>query len=166
MLNVTVNEQDTFKVTNEEGNWQLNGVPFDMDLVELGNDRFHVIHEGRSMEVEVVEKDYQSKHFSFKINGQEYSTQAEDKLDRLFLQMGISKGAASKVNQVKAPMPGLIQSIMVQSGDNVQKGDTLLVLVAMKMENSIKAPGDGKVQSVNVNTGQSVEKNHILIEFE
>lgn len=166
MLTITVNDLDAFEVTKEGDQWLLNNSPFNMDLADLRNDRFHVIHEGRSMEVEVIEKDYKEKCFKFRINGQEYTTRAEDKLDKLLATMGIAKGSDLKVNQVKAPMPGLIQSISVKSGDVVKKGDLLLVLVAMKMENSIKAPGDGKVQSVSVSTGQSVEKNHILIDFE
>jgi biotin carboxyl carrier protein len=166
MLNVTVNDKETHKVKKDGDQWSLNDAPFDMDLADLGNDRFHVIHQGRSMEVEILEENYKGKSFRFRINGREYSTSAEDKLDQLLATMGITKGTDSKVNQVKAPMPGLIQSIAVLPGDFVKKGDLLLVLVAMKMENSIKAPGDGKVQSVGVSTGQSVEKNHILIEFE
>jgi biotin carboxyl carrier protein len=166
MLNVTVNDQDAFEVKKEGDQWLLNNTPFNMDLADFGNNRFHIIHEGRSMEVEVLEKNYKEKYFRFRIDGREYTTQAENKLDRLLATMGIANGNQSKVNQVKAPMPGLIQSIAVKSGDLVKKGDLLLVLVAMKMENSIKAPGDGKVQSISVSTGQSVEKNHILIDFE
>jgi biotin carboxyl carrier protein len=62
-------------------------------------------------------------------------------------------------------MPGLIVDVGVEVGQDVKKGDKLLVLNAMKMENIIKAPADGKVRQVLVNNGQNVEKNQVLIQF-
>jgi biotin carboxyl carrier protein len=54
----------------------------------------------------------------------------------------------------------------VKVGDEVKKGDVLLILVAMKMENAIKAVGDGIVKSIKTNTGDSVEKGQLIMEFE
>ena len=71
-----------------------------------------------------------------------------------------------KVNELKAPMPGLVLSIMVQPGDSVVKGDGLMVLEAMKMENIIRTPADGIVKSVDVKKSDAVEKNQVLIKFE
>ena len=70
-----------------------------------------------------------------------------------------------KVNNVRAPMPGLIIDLKVRNGDTVKAGDALLILEAMKMENIIKAPGDATVKSVKVSKGDGVEKNQVLIEF-
>jgi biotin carboxyl carrier protein len=64
---------------------------------------------------------------------------------------------------VVAPMPGTIIQVTVNTGDNVTKGQTLLVLEAMKMENEIMAPADGVVQEVNVTQGVSVNAGDILI---
>ena len=64
---------------------------------------------------------------------------------------------------VVAPMPGTILQVAVNTGDNVTKGQTLLVLEAMKMENEIMAPADGVVQEVNVTQGVSVNAGDILI---
>ena len=62
-------------------------------------------------------------------------------------------------------MPGLILDLKVKPGDEVKKGDIVLILEAMKMENIIKSPGDGLVKSVKVKLKDSVEKNQILIQF-
>jgi biotin carboxyl carrier protein len=62
-------------------------------------------------------------------------------------------------------MPGLILDLKVKPGDEVKKGDVVLILEAMKMENSIKSPGDGIVKLVKVNLKDSVEKNQVLIQF-
>jgi biotin carboxyl carrier protein len=62
-------------------------------------------------------------------------------------------------------MPGLILDIKVEPGQEVKKGDPILILEAMKMENIIKSPGDGVVSAVKVNVRQNVEKNQVLIVF-
>ena len=67
--------------------------------------------------------------------------------------------------RIKAPIPGLITRVLVQVGDQVEAGQPILVLEAMKMENIIKCPGDGTVKTVNVKKGDSVEKNQVLIGF-
>ena len=60
-------------------------------------------------------------------------------------------------------MPGTVLQVAVNKGDNVTKGQTLLVLEAMKMENEIMAPADGVVQEVNVSQGVSVNAGDTLI---
>ena len=81
-------------------------------------------------------------------------------------KLGLSIGGSQKQNVVKAPMPGLVLSVMVEPGQVVSKGDPLLILEAMKMENVIKAIGDGTVKSVAVEKGAAVEKGHLLLEME
>jgi biotin carboxyl carrier protein len=90
----------------------------------------------------------------------------KDRFDILLEQLGMANAGVAKVNDLKAPMPGLIVSIQVQVGDNIKKGDSLLILEAMKMENVLKATGEGKIKNIKVNTRQNVEKNQVLIEFE
>jgi len=64
---------------------------------------------------------------------------------------------------ITAPMPGTILRVAVNKGDKVAKGQTLLVLEAMKMENEIMAPADGVVEEVNVSQGVSVNAGQPLI---
>ena len=63
-------------------------------------------------------------------------------------------------------MPGIILSIAVKEGDEVNAGDTILVLEAMKMENEIHAPRAGKVKKVHVSEGAEVRSGSELVEFE
>ena len=63
-------------------------------------------------------------------------------------------------------MPGLVLDIKVQPGDAIKKGDTLLILEAMKMENAIKSPIDATIKSVEVAPQQAVDKNAILVHFQ
>lgn len=67
---------------------------------------------------------------------------------------------------VKAPMPGTILSINVKEGDNVKKGQILLILEAMKMENEIVSPRDGKIAKVVVSKGSSVNTGDDMVIIE
>jgi biotin carboxyl carrier protein len=67
---------------------------------------------------------------------------------------------------LKAPMPGLVVRVEVESGAQVDAGVPLVVLEAMKMENELKAGAPGKVKSVKVRAGEAVEKGQVLVEFE
>jgi biotin carboxyl carrier protein len=73
--------------------------------------------------------------------------------------------AAKKINDIKAPMPGMVLSVLVSEGQEVKKGDSLIVLEAMKMENILKSPADGIIKKVVANKGTAVEKNQLLIQF-
>ncbi len=65
-----------------------------------------------------------------------------------------------------APMPGQVRAVQVQQGDPVKKGQTLILLEAMKMEIRIQAPRDGQVAGLLVQPGQTVEREQVLIEIE
>jgi biotin carboxyl carrier protein len=67
---------------------------------------------------------------------------------------------------IKAFIPGTIVKISVRKGRNVEEGEDLLVLEAMKMQNQVKSPIAGKIKKVNVKKGQMVPKNFVMIEFE
>ncbi len=74
-------------------------------------------------------------------------------------------GALSGAMTVKAPMPGLVRSIFVKIGDQVQKGSQLMVLEAMKMENVIVSSSAGVVVKINAIEAASVEKGAVLLEI-
>ena len=151
-----------FRTTNSI---TLNDQPFVWDLASLGDGRYHVLHNGNSYNAELLTADYTTKSFVLKINGQRVELQAKDRFDQLLDRMGLSSATATKVNELKAPMPGLIVDIRVQPGQTVHKGDPLLVLEAMKMENILKAPTDGLVSSIKVELRANVTKGQVLIQF-
>lgn len=73
--------------------------------------------------------------------------------------------AFSGEEELRAPMPGKILSARVREGDHVAKGDTLLILEAMKMEHEIRAPRQGRVQRLPYREGEQVEAGAVLVEF-
>jgi len=80
---------------------------------------------------------------------------------------GARKGghAHHAAGELTASMPGQIRAVNVSEGDTVTKGQTLLVLEAMKMEIRVQAPRDGVVSSISVKVGETVEREQILIEI-
>ncbi|MBQ8157790.1 MAG: acetyl-CoA carboxylase biotin carboxyl carrier protein subunit [Prevotella sp.] len=76
------------------------------------------------------------------------------------------KGAINKNNAIKAPLPGVITDIKVNVGDEVQVGDTVVVLEAMKMANNLQAEKAGKVTAVCVKIGESVMEDDALVVIE
>ena len=77
----------------------------------------------------------------------------------------VVKPAAAK-SGVKSPLPGVILDIKCNVGDEVKKGQTIIILEAMKMENSINADKDGKVTAINVSKGESVLEGTDLVIIE
>ncbi len=76
---------------------------------------------------------------------------------------GCSTKPSSKVQNIVAPLPGVIVSIKVNVGDQIRAGQTVAILEAMKMENELQAECDGKVQSINVSNGESVLEGMVII---
>ena len=76
-----------------------------------------------------------------------------------------AKPAAGK-SGVKSPLPGVILDIKCNVGDEVKKGQTIIILEAMKMENSINADKDGKITDINVSKGESVLEGTDLVIIE
>ena len=74
-----------------------------------------------------------------------------------------AKGAAGAGTPVKAPLPGVVTKVLVAAGQAVKKGDTVLVLEAMKMENNITAECDGSVTGICVAAGDSVMEGTTLL---
>jgi biotin carboxyl carrier protein len=155
-----------FDINNTPEGWQIGNSHFDGDIVSIAENRMHIIWKNKSYNIEILERNPAEKSFQLLINGVPYYTSAKDRLDILLEGMGLQNNDAQKINNIKAPMPGLIQSVSVAEGDQINKGDHLLVLVAMKMENVIKSSGNGIIKSLKVAAGEIVEKNQVLLEFQ
>lgn len=155
-----------FLLEEKEGVLSINGEIQSSDLIKISENKFHLINNHKSYTLEVLKEDREKKEFAIKVNGTEYQLKAEDKYDALLKQMGLSRGASAKINELKAPMPGLVLNIKVEIGQEVKKDEPLLILEAMKMENVLKSPADVTVKSIEVNEKAAVEKNQVLIKFE
>ncbi|SFN81798.1 Biotin-requiring enzyme [Bizionia echini] len=137
-----------------------------LDSVKEHANHFHILENNKSYKAEILQRDFNAKQYQVKINGTLYQIAIEDYLDVLIQELGFEIGASKQVNDIKAPMPGLILDIAVQAGQEVNEDDTLIILEAMKMENVITSPRNGIIKSVSVSKGDAVDKNQLLLEFE
>ena len=155
---VKVNEFHDFSFSEEEIK--------SLNLVEKTKKNYHILKENQSFNVEVVESSFDEKKYTVQVNGNSYQINISNELDILITELGLEASTTKKINDLKAPMPGLIVSVDIKEGQKVQEGDGILVLEAMKMENTLLAPKDGMVKAITIKVGDKVEKNQLLIEME
>ncbi len=166
MLQAKVNKHKDFSITNIEGQWYVNDTPAELDIQPQANGLISILYNGKSFTAVVEKVDRKAKELTLRINGQPHRIALREAIDQLLSSMGLDLKAMQKIEPVKAPMPGMILRVLVEPGQQISKGDGLLVLEAMKMENVLKASGPATVKSIKVNEKTAVEKGAILIELE
>jgi biotin carboxyl carrier protein len=156
MIKAIVNGDTSFVINTEA---EFSGI-------ELPGGNYSIILDGRSYVAQVVKVDKEAKMVTIVIDQQEYEVAIEEPIDQLLAAMGIKDAMTRKINDIKAPMPGLILKILVTPGQVIKKGDPVLILEAMKMENVFKATVDAVVKEVKVAERTAVEKGEVLIILE
>ena len=168
MLKIKVNEKKEYEVelTPSGTSGKINGENFTVDLLKIKEGNYHVLRNNKSYNIELLVADRSQKSFVIKVNGNKYHINVKDRFDELLKSMGMEVAGSGKVNEIKAPMPGLVLDILVAPGQEIKKGDPVMVLEAMKMENILKSPADGTIKKINVEHKQAVDKNQVLVYFE
>ena len=147
--------QYTFQLTDVD-NITLN----DSDVINQ-----IILDNNKSKLVSVKEVNHELKRYQIQIDGRTYQVQISDAVDQQILKMNLKSKKSNQLKELRAPMPGLVRQVNVQVGDQVDSGDALFILEAMKMENVLKSPVNGIVSDLFVKPGESVEKNQILLSF-
>lgn len=125
-----------------------------------GQPVFSVILDGKSYESFISESD---EGWQVLMRGRQYQITVEDEREkRLRAAAGGSVAEGGEFN-LKAPMPGLVVAIPVSEGQEIKKGQVLIILESMKMQNELKSPKDGIVERIRVKTGESVEQKQALL---
>jgi len=150
--------------------WYFDGkevVGTDGAALKWDDDRFFTLtYKGKKFFGELLENQSESNALSIKINQRVFSVRKKGELDDLIAALGLDKPKVRKLKELAAPMPGRIVQVAVTVGQELQPGDEILSLEAMKMENVLKAEGIGTVKAILVASNQVVDKGTILIEFE
>ncbi len=170
MYSIKVNGSKDFKTEitsqkNEVISGTLNETSFEANIIKVRDNVYHLVKDNTSYNLELVKHLPEEKKVVVKINNTVYTLDVKDKYDELLHSLGLDNLATKKVNDVKAPMPGMVLNILVSEGQEVKKGDALIILEAMKMENILKSPTDGIIKKIAINKGVAVEKNQLLIQF-
>ena len=125
-----------------------------------GQPVFSLILDGRSYESFVYQGE---EDWDVLLRGRQYQVKVEDEREKRLRAAaggGIAEGGEF---HLKAPMPGLVVAILVEEGQDVKKGQVLLILESMKMQNELKAPRDGVIGRIRVKAGESVEQKQAML---
>lgn len=153
-------------IFNPNSEVPLKGEKYGIAVIDKTENELRVSYKGKKYNARLLKLDSEKKEVLLKVNGSRFSVELTDEYDELLKSMGMGVGAVQKVNNLKAPMPGVVFDVKVNIGDAIKKDDPIVVLEAMKMENILKSPIDAIVKNINIEKGDTVEKNKILVEFE
>jgi 3-methylcrotonyl-CoA carboxylase alpha subunit len=149
---------ELFEVQLKEakGEWEavVNGEPLRLSLRPLAEGRWLVQHGGLPATLHFA-RDGATLHLFW--DGVAYRL--------VEAREGARPAARHDGGTLEAPMPGRVSAVKVAVGQQVTKGEELLVVEAMKMENALRAPRDGVVRAVHVSTGDMVAPGRALVEI-
>lgn len=148
--------ENEYRIEITEKGITINGEPIEADLVQLNETGLYLMnHEEDKVELHLRFEGDNS--YLVMADGQQIKAQIEPDLD----QVRAAKSQYAE-NELRAPMPGLVISVNVAEGDEVEEGQVVCVLESMKMQMAIHAPKAGKVEKVSVQPDDRVEKDAIL----
>ena len=155
-----INDKQYEVEVQKDGSVLVNGEPREVDFLALGPSLYSVIRDDKSHEV-VIESN--EGMIDVLMQGKMYSGKVLDERAQLMATRGGGVLDDTGEVSIRAPMPGLVVSVPVQEGDEVQEGQTVVILESMKMQNELKTPRDGVVQRISCEEGQSVEQKRVLV---
>jgi biotin carboxyl carrier protein len=165
MYQIKINEKYSFDAAKDGDGLFINNTATTADIKHISEGIYHIIEGNQSYNADVISFNSADKTAQIKINNNTYTITVKDQFDILLDKLGLSSLTSAQLSEIKAPMPGLVLKVFAVAGDEVKKGDNLLVLEAMKMENIIKCPADVTIKKIRIKSGDKVEKGQILIEF-
>lgn len=148
-------DNSQFSLDGEERSYSFHRQPNGRYLLRSGTKLFKIDNVS-----------YDKYTVQFTINGRWCKVDVRDEQDLLLDKLGFKTAAEIGEGELNAPMPGKILEIIVKEGDQVELGDPVAILEAMKMENELKAPIAGTVTTIAVSKSDSVEKNALILEIE
>jgi biotin carboxyl carrier protein len=137
----------------------IDGNDFLVDGKKTGRTNYSLIVDNRSFEIEV---DNSEDEYRVLVDGRNYHVHL---VDERRVRVG---GSQSDIDlqgrqKVSVPMPGKVIAVLVSEGDNVERGQGLVIVEAMKMENEVRSPIAGEVKEIKVKPGDAVEGGAVLV---
>ena len=157
----TSDEREILIEILDEHHITVDGVDYEIDFESVSEQTvYSLLANNKSYEALVYESE---EGWQVLLQGSQYVLVVEDEREKR-LRASLGGGPQENVDfHLRAPMPGLIVTVPVSEGQEVEKGDVLVVLESMKMQNQLKSPRPGKVRRVQVKPGDSVEQRDTLL---
>ncbi|WP_075591622.1 acetyl-CoA carboxylase biotin carboxyl carrier protein subunit [Labilibacter marinus] len=153
-VSVQIRDNEIYKINNKKASVEVEGINNDEVLIKIDNQT----HIG-----EVV--NLKQNEVSVMINGNTYDFTIDTELASKRKEK-IAKNAGVKVSKVNAPLPGEIVAVLMSEGQEVHKGEPIMILEAMKMQNEITSPVNGKIKSIHAKADDTVMKDQVLFEID
>jgi biotin carboxyl carrier protein len=157
----TIGEQEyAIEIVNQKL-IKVDGVPYEVDFSSIsGQPVYSLLIDGKSYEGYMYPDD---DDWEVLLQGSMYAVNVEDERERR-LRQALGEGPTQQGEfHLKAPMPGLVVTVPVLEGQQIAKGDVLIILESMKMQNELKSPRDGVISRMRVKEGDSVERKQTLL---
>jgi len=148
------------ELEHDDSGWRvtLDGQPVAVDAVEIAPNTLSILLDGQSFEINVTPSP--DGKLKLQTGAQEFTAAVVD--PRAWSGRRNGHVEAEGRQQIVAPMPGKIVRLLVKAGDQVEAGQGLLVVEAMKMQNEIRSPKSGTVERVLAKEGQPVNAGEVL----
>jgi biotin carboxyl carrier protein len=162
MKYIAVIDETEFQIEiNADDEIIVNGESHAIDFRSVaGQAVYSLLIDGKSYEALVQPSD---DNLEVLLHGSYFLTTVEDERQRRLRQTSGAEETQRGEYHMKSPMPGLIISVRVREGQEVKKGERLIVLESMKMQNELKAPRSGVIRSLRIKNGDNVEQNQVLL---
>ena len=161
---VSVNGKKMAVTILPDGRVDINGRIIEASFTKVSQHSYILRFENIVFEVSLNQK-YQFKT-NFLFDGLYYDTVVLTKLQEIALEQQTEKYKTKHHAELKAPMPGLLVKIKKEVGQNVERGETILILEALKMENDLHSPSSGIIKQINYKEGDTVEKDTVIVIIE
>ncbi|MDQ3142005.1 MAG: biotin/lipoyl-binding protein [Bacteroidota bacterium] len=137
-----------------------------IDIIKTTKDTYHLIVDNRSYSAEIVNIRLDERTVVLKLGRSLFEFRISTPLYQIIESLGLESKKKTSEAIIPAPMPGLVLRVFVSESQEIKKGDSLLILEAMKMENLIKATKDGIIKKIYIAIGDKVDKGDTLIWIE
>src|SRR6266508_3270991 len=145
----------------DEKHVSVDGKVYEVDFESVsGQPVYSLIVDGRSHESYIYQGD---DNWQVLLRGRLYPVTVEDEREKRLRSAAGGGVAETGEFHLRAPMPGLVVTILVEEGQSIKKGQVLLILESMKMQNELKSPRDGVIGRVRVKPGETVEQKQTLL---
>jgi pyruvate carboxylase subunit B len=145
---------------------EVDGTLAEAHLSEVEGTPVRMVTIGDEVHRVVARRGQTRGRYTLWLDGFRYEVEALDERTRAIRELSGASAAPSGPAPLVAPMPGMIVRVAVQIGEQVQAGQSLIVMEAMKMENELRATAAGTVKAVLAQAGTAVEKGAVLLELE
>jgi len=155
------NRKNNVHVSDQEDWAEIDGIKTPFSIHAFNNHTRYLRLGSRMIRIDNITKNGHEVEFS--VDGKIVTAQVMDEQSILLQKLGFSSQTNTSSGSLQSPMPGKILELLVQTGDDVEKDQPLVILEAMKMENELKAPSAGTISEIHVKPSQNVDKKQPIL---